>query len=218
MRFLHVSVIAVVALGLVAPLQANMAQMAQMGGSSFIINVVSPMTATTQIRRGILMINRRMTQMQPMMTPGAGPGSQSPGLQIRLLLVGVADQDGLVTGGGNHLYVSGSLTAPGAQAQPIAVDQTFGITAGTGAAVVPVGTSGLPTPAVLQIENIEITDAAGKTFGVPGLRLAAPVSLPTQSATPGMPHSTMTPGMGPGPTMTPHMGPGTGMGPGMGGP
>lgn len=200
---------------LLAAAHASMMPMGQMGGTSFMINLVSPPAAAPQIRRGILMVSRGMMAATPtaMMTPGAGPGSQSSGLQIRLLLSGVSGQGGTVTSVNNHLYISGSITAADASTQPIDIDRPFGVTAGTAMVVVPITTAGLTPPAVVQIDNVAITDDHGNTFAVPGFRIAAPVA----TATAGMPHPTMTPGMGMGPTMTPHMGPGGGMGPGMGG-
>ncbi len=201
------------ALCLVTLSHASMMPMGQMGGSSFMINLVSPPEATTQVRRGILMVGRGMMRSapMPMMTPGTGSGSGSA-LQIRLILSGVSDQDGLVTSSNNHLYLSGSVTTA-AGTQPLSIDRRFNITNGTAMLVVPAGISGITAPAVVEIESVTIADDGGNTFAAPGFRIAAPLA----TATPGMPRATMTPGMGMGPTMTPLMGPGTGMGPGMGG-
>jgi hypothetical protein len=149
--------------------------------------------------------------MQGMMTPGPGPGGNAQGLQIRLLLSGVVNQGGPVTSTDNHLHVLGTLTAADGSSQPIDLDQPFAINNGAAAVYVPLRLSNVPLPAVLQVDHVELDDANG-TFGLPGLRVAAPASVPTPVMTPGM-GSTMTPGMGP--TMTPHMG--ATMTPGMGG-
>jgi hypothetical protein len=188
-----------------------MSSMMQMGGGSYTASLVSPLTADTQIRRGMVMISQGIPGMggMPMMTPG--PGANARGLRIRLLLAGVVSQGALVSSSGNHLYVSASLTSADGSSQPISVDQLFDINAGTAVLYVPLTLSSFTLPAVLQIANVEIADANG-TFGVPGLRMSA---VPTPQRTPGMGGSTMTPGMGPRATMTPRT-TGSTMTPGMG--
>lgn len=209
MRLFHMALAAAVATFVAVPLQAQMSSTMQMGGGIYATNLVSPTTADTQIGRGMLMISQGMPGMggMPMMTPG--PGGNARGLRIRLMLAGVVSHGARVTSSGNHLYVSTSLTSADGSSQPISVDQLFDINAGTAVLYVPLTLSSFTLPAVLQIANVEITDASGKTFGVPGLRMSA---VPTQQMTPGMGGSTMTPGMGPHATMTPGMGPGMGMG------
>jgi hypothetical protein len=212
MRLLHMALAAAVAACLAAPLQAQKSSMMQMGGGIYATNLVSPTTADTQIGRGMLMLSQSMPGMggMPMMTPG--PGGNARGLRIRLILTGVVNQGARVTSSGNHLYVSASLTSADGSSQPISVDQLFDINAGTAVLYVPLTLSSFTLPAVLQIGNVEITDANGKAFGVPGLRMSAPSAIPTLHMTPGMGGSTKTPGMGPHATMTPGMGPGMGMG------
>lgn len=212
MRLFHMALAAAVATFVAMPLQAQMSSTMQMGGGSYTAHLVSPTTADTQIGRGMLMISQGMPGMggMPMMTPGTGANAR--GLRIRLILTGVVNQGALVTSSGNHLYVSASLTSADGSSQPIPVDQLFDINAGTAVLYVPLTLSSFTLPAVLQIANVEITDANGKTFGVPGLRMPAPAAIPTLHMTPGMGGSTMTPGMGPHATMTPGMGPGMGMG------
>jgi len=91
------------------------------------------------------------------------------------------------------------------------VDQPFAINNGVAVVYAPLSLSNVTLPAVLQVDHVELDDANG-TFGLPGLRMAAPALVSTPYMTPGM-GGTMTPGMGP--TMTPHMG--STMTPGMGG-
>ncbi|MFI5396005.1 MAG: hypothetical protein ACHQ9S_10770 [Candidatus Binatia bacterium] len=214
MRLFHMALAATVATCVAVPLRAQMSSTMQMGGGSYTTHLVSPMTADTQIGRGMLMISQGMPGMggMPMMTPG--PGANARGLRIRLMLAGVVSQGAPVTSSGNHLYVSASLTSADGSSQPISVDQLFDINAGTAALSVPLTLSSLTLPAVLDVANVEIADTNGKTFGVPGLRMS---TVPTQHMTPGIePHVTRTPGMG-GPTMTPGMRPHPMMAPGMGG-
>ncbi len=221
MKWFFVTAASGAALCLATISQASMMPMGQMGGSSFMINLVSPPAATTQVRRGILMVGHGMMRSapMPMMTPGTGG---SAAVQIRLILSGVSDQEGFVTSSNNHLYLSGSVTTADAGTQALSIAQPFDMTNGTAMLIVPVGPSGMTAPAVVEIESVTIADDAGNTFAVPGFRIAAPAAtatpgMPYPTMTPGMPHATMTPGMGMGPTMTPHMGPGGGMGPGIGG-
>jgi len=215
MKWFHVAVVAALATWVAVPVQAQMSSMAHMGGGSYTTSLVSPTTADRQIGRGMLMINRGMHGMQGtgMMTPSPGPGGNAQGLQIRLLLVGVVNQDGPVTSTDNHLHVLGTLTAADGSSQSINVDQPFAINNGVAAVYVPLGLSNVTLPAVLQVDHVELDDANG-TFGLPGLRMTAPAAGPTPHMTPGM-GGTMTPGTGPRPTMTAKMG-GTMM-PGMGG-
>lgn len=214
MKWFYMAVAAALATWVAVPVQAQMSSRMQMGGGSYATNLVSPTTADVQIGRGMLMIHRNMHGMQGMgmMTPTPGPGGNAQGLQIRLLLVGVVNQGGLVTSTDNHLHVLGTLTAADGSSHPIDVDQPFAINNGVAAVYVPLSLSNVTLPAVLQVDHVELDDTNGP-FGLPGLRMAAPVLVPTPYMTPGM-NGTMTPGMGP--TMTPGMGgtmtPGMGMG------
>lgn len=177
-----------------APCQGQMAHMGQMmGGTRFMVNLVSPMTSRIQIGRGFLMISRGMAGMSgtggmPMMTPG--PGLQ--GLQIRMFLSGVADAGTPVTSNGSHLQISGTLTSTDGSNQAIDVDEFFDLTNGTGFVSVPFSLLKVGPPAVLEINKVGLVDASGTTFGVPGLRTSAPLGPPTPGAMPGM---SPTPGM-----------------------
>lgn len=195
MKWFHI-VVAAVAAWVAVPVQAQMPMMGQMGGSSYATNLVSPTTADVQIGRGMLMIRRSMHGMQGMgmMTPTPGPGGNVQGLQVRLVLVGVVNQGGLVTSTDNHLHVSGTLTAADGSSQPIDVDQPFAINNGVVALYLPLSFSNVTLPAVLQVDHVELDDANG-AFGLPGLRVTAPALVPTPYMTPGM-GGTMTPGMG----------------------
>ena len=106
---------------------------------------------------------------------------------MRLLLAGVVNQGAPVTSSGNHLYVTGNLTSTDGSSQPIPNDQLFDINAGTAVLNVSLTLSSFTLPAVLEIANVELVDANGKKFGMPGLRMSA---VPTPQMTPGNePHS-----------------------------
>jgi hypothetical protein len=202
MKWFHTAVAAALATWVALPVQAQMS-MRGMGGGNYMTGLVSPTTADTQIRRGVLMINRGMHGMtQGMMTPSPGPGENVQGLQIRLFLSGVVNQSGPVTSSGNRLHVLGTLTAADGSSHPIDVDQLFEINNGAAAVYVQLSVSNVPLPAVLQVDHVELDDANGP-FGLPGLRVVDRAAVPTPVMTPGM-GGTMTPGMGS--TMTPHMG------------
>jgi hypothetical protein len=201
MKWFYTAVAAALATWVALPVQAQMS-MGGMGGGNYVTGLVSPTTADTQIRRGVLVINRGMHgMMQGMMTPSPGPGGNAQGLQIRLFLSGVVKQGGRVTSTDNHLHVLGTLTAADGSSQDIDVDQPFEINNGAAAVYVSLSLPNVTLPAVLQVDHVELDDDTG-AFGLPGLRVDGAAAVPTPMMTPGM-GGTMTPGMRP--TMTRRM-------------
>lgn len=185
-----------VAICVAVPSRAQMVHMGQMGGSSFMVNVVSPASSPIQIGRGTLMIRQGMASMtgmsggMPTMTPS--PGAKSQGVQMRLMLAGVNRGGAPMTASGNRLQVSGTLSSSDGSVELITVDQLFDMTNGVVLLSAPVNMPDVTATAVFEINDIVILDPAGNTFGITGFRISAPVASQTPSM---MPTPTMMRGM-----------------------
>ena len=157
----------------------------QMGSSGMMvgarhsaIDLVSPPGSAAQLGRGMLMIGQPMGTM--MMHPGQ-PASRAVLLQLRV--AAVTGANGFLTSADNHLVFDGRLATASGES-PVAVDQLFDLQNGAALVRVEIALPALTEPARLLIDRVELSNAGGETFAVPGIAISQPAASSTPLPTP----------------------------------